>query len=75
MSTHNMASNEYPQHVFSWRNKKNIYLNIRLIWIYDNFIVGKISICRQQICNYFVLDYTGKRTMAVMIGNMVCRLT
>ena len=31
MSTHNIcfhgeigASNEYPQHMFSWRNKKNI---------------------------------------------------
>ena len=26
------ASNEYPQHMFSWRNKKNIYLISPLIW-------------------------------------------
>ena len=25
------ASNEYPQHLFSWRNKKNIYLIAPLI--------------------------------------------
>ena len=26
------ASNEYPQHMFSWRNKKNIYLILTLIY-------------------------------------------
>ena len=26
------ASNENPQHRFSWRNKKNIYLDMSLIW-------------------------------------------
>ena len=29
------ASNEYPQHVFSWRNKKNTYLIPTLIKTYD----------------------------------------
>ena len=29
------ASNEYPQRLFSWRNKKNIYLDSHLIWCYD----------------------------------------
>ena len=28
-------SNEYPQHMFSWRNKKNIFLIPPLIWSYD----------------------------------------
>ena len=28
------ASNEYPQHMFSWRNKKNIYLIPTLILTY-----------------------------------------
>ena len=28
-------SNEYPQHMFSWRNKKNIYLIPTLIYTYD----------------------------------------
>ena len=27
-ASHQGASNEYPQHMFSWRNKKNIYLDI-----------------------------------------------
>ena len=27
------ASNGYPQHMFSWRNKKNIYF-LDLIWSY-----------------------------------------
>ena len=26
------TSNEYPQHMFSWRNKKNIYVTPHLIW-------------------------------------------
>ena len=26
------TSNEYPQHIFSWRDKKNIYLATILIW-------------------------------------------
>ena len=31
---HQGASNEYPQHIFSWRNKKNIYLLPTLVKIY-----------------------------------------
>ena len=29
---HKGASNEYPQHMFTWRNKKNIFLIPTLIW-------------------------------------------
>ena len=29
-------SNEYPQHMFSWRNKKNDYLDTPPIWSYVN---------------------------------------
>ena len=29
------ASNEYPQHMFSWRNKKTIYRISPLIWSYE----------------------------------------
>ena len=30
------ASDEYPQHMFSWRNKKKNYLDtLSLIWSYD----------------------------------------
>ena len=32
---HRGISNEYPQHMFLWRNKKNIYLDVHLIWIYE----------------------------------------
>ena len=28
------TSNEYPQHMFSWRNKKNIYVATPIIWSY-----------------------------------------
>ena len=28
------TSNEYPQHMFLWRNKKNIFLDNPLIWSY-----------------------------------------
>ena len=27
-SSHNGASNEHPQHMFSWRNKKNVYMDM-----------------------------------------------
>ena len=29
------ASNEYPQHMFLWRSKENIYMDTTLIWSYD----------------------------------------
>ena len=32
---HKGASNEYPQHMFSWRNKKNTMWIPPLIWSYD----------------------------------------
>ena len=35
------ASNEYPQHMFSWRNKKNILWIPPLIWSYANSAKGK----------------------------------
>ena len=33
--THQGASDEYPQQMFLWRNKKNIFLILPLIWSYD----------------------------------------
>ena len=37
------ASNEYPQHMFSWRNKKNIYLISPLICSYGSLRSGHIQ--------------------------------
>ena len=39
-------SNEYPQHMFSWRNKENIYLDIPLFWSYAECVM-----CRQIRAN------------------------
>ena len=33
-------SNEYPQHTFLWRNKKNIMWIFPLIWSYDMIPLG-----------------------------------
>ena len=33
------SSNEYPQHMFSWRNKENIYLDIPLFWSYAECVM------------------------------------
>ena len=56
-------SNEYPQHMFSWRNKENIYLDIPLFWSYAECVM-----CRQieantanllQAHNFVQLQLTG----------------
>ena len=42
------ASNEYPQHMFSWRNKKKYYLDTPsyfLIWSYTEKITSKFYYC------------------------------
>ena len=36
------ASNEYPQHMFSLRNKKNIYRIPSLIYTYALYLASKI---------------------------------
>ena len=41
------TSNEYPQHMFSWRNKKNIFLAWLLIWSYDQS--SNTTICFPKI--------------------------
>ena len=45
---HRGASNEYPQHMFSWRNKKSIYLMLALIQSYT--LVKNGSLCSSYIC-------------------------
>ena len=37
------ASNEYPQHMFLWRNKKKISWYIPLIWSYEHLIYSRHS--------------------------------
>ena len=36
--------NEYPQHMFSWRNKENIYLDIPLFWSYSQLMTCSVTV-------------------------------
>ena len=45
---HRGASNEYPQHTFSWRNKKNIYRIPSLIWTYAEALLSTNNIYFQR---------------------------
>ena len=42
---HRGAFNEYPQYMFSWRNKKKYYVDTPLVWSYD---VSSVSDCRSR---------------------------
>ena len=33
------TSNEYPQHMFSWTNEKNIYLDMPIVWHFCLFVL------------------------------------
>ena len=56
------ASNEYPQHMFSWRNKKNIMWIPRLICSYVLVLFGltidSMGAAVQGIVFFFYLGFT-----------------
>ena len=43
VGTHRGTSNEYPQHMLSWRNKKNIMWIPPLICSYDGYVWFKLA--------------------------------
>ena len=43
-SPHRGASDDYPQHMFSWRNKKNIIRIPAFIWRYGPSALGMVFI-------------------------------
>ena len=57
------ASNKYPQHMFSWRNKKNIYFQMKkhLIWRYRNIYQCCIFWCyaHDYVCKLFIMRKSG----------------
>ena len=64
---HRGTSNEYPQHMFSWRNKKNIYLPT-LIWTYD--LPFLISLCLSHVPStaFRLSKDRSRRTFAILGG-------
>ena len=57
------ASNEYPQHMLPWRNKKKCYVNTPLIWSYDKKAQIIMKSDQGLLCsstqNYTVCAYVG----------------
>ena len=54
-----IALDQRPQHTFSWKNKKNIYMDASLIWSYELrvYTVFTVSIRTPQLLTTLVLKF------------------
>ena len=51
------ASNEYPQHMFSWRNKKNWHLDTPRVWSSASLVIRMGLTCDSTACDLKHMTY------------------
>ena len=70
------TSNEYPQYMFSWRNKKNIfpgtysYLDLSTIFVYYNPYLFSTVILSLPLIQEGQLSVSGERMCTILVNRL-----